>query len=57
MYVGICMTAQKEIENTAHVEDENYEFPPIDLLSEPKEGQSFDRKAIHARARFSASQC
>lgn len=38
------------IDHTAHVEDENYEFPSIDLLSEPKEGQSFDRKAIHAVA-------
>lgn len=38
------------IDHTAHVEDENYEFPPIDLLSQPKEGQAFDRKAIHAVA-------
>lgn len=38
------------IDHIAHVEDDNYEFPPIDLLSEPKAGEAFDRKAIHAVA-------
>ena len=38
------------IDHTAHVEDENYTFPPIELLSEPKQSGSLDRKAIHAVA-------
>jgi len=38
------------IDHIAHVEDDNYEFPPIELLSEPKAGEAFDRKAIHAVA-------
>ena len=38
------------IDHIAHVEDDNYEFPPIDLLSEPKAGEAFDRKSIHAVA-------
>ncbi len=38
------------IDHIAHVEDDNYEFPSIELLSEPKAGEAFDRKAIHAVA-------
>ena len=38
------------LDHTTHVEDDNYTFPSIDLLSEPKEGEVFDRKAIHAVA-------
>ena len=38
------------LEHTAHVEDDNYIFPPITLLTEGKGGDSFDRKAIHAVA-------
>lgn len=38
------------LDHTAHVEDENYIFPSIDLLQEPKEGEAFDRKSIHAVA-------
>ena len=36
------------IDHTAHVEDDNYEFPPIDLLSKPKGGQTINRNAIKA---------
>lgn len=38
------------LEHTAHVEDDNYVFPPISLLTEGKGGDNFDRKAIHAVA-------
>ena len=38
------------LDHTAHVEDDNYEFPSIELLAEPKEGEVFDRKAIHGVA-------
>ena len=38
------------LEHTAHVEDDNYIFPPITLLSEGKGADTFDRKAIHAVA-------
>ena len=38
------------LDHTAHVEDDNYEYPSIDLLAEPKEGEAFDRKAIHGVA-------
>lgn len=32
------------------VEVDNYKFPPISLLSKPKDGEVFDKKAIHATA-------
>lgn len=38
------------LDHTKHVEEDHYIFPPIDLLSEPKGGEVFDRKAIHATA-------
>lgn len=38
------------LDHTKHVEEENYVFPPITLLNEPKGGATFDRKAIHATA-------
>ncbi len=38
------------LDHTTHVEDDNYTFPSIELLSEPKEGEVFDRKAIHSVA-------
>ena len=38
------------LDHTKHVEEDNYIFPPIDLLNEPKGGATFDRKAIHAVA-------
>lgn len=38
------------LDHTAHIEDDNYEFPSIELLAEPKEGEVFDRKVIHAVA-------
>lgn len=38
------------LDHTAHVEDDNYEYPSIELLAEPKEGEVFDRKAIHGVA-------
>ena len=38
------------LDHTAHVENDNYIFPSIELLAEPKEGEAFDRKAIHSVA-------
>ena len=38
------------LDHTAHVEDDNYVFPSIDLLAVPKQGGVFDRKAIHGVA-------
>ena len=38
------------LDHTAHVEDDNYIFPSIDLLAVPKHGEVFDRKAIHGVA-------
>ena len=38
------------LDHTRHVEADNYEFPPLDLLGEPKGGEVFDKKAIHATA-------
>ena len=38
------------LDHTAHVEDDNYVFPSIDLLAVPKQGEVFDRKAIHGVA-------
>ena len=38
------------LDHTTHVEEDNYEFPPIDLLAPPKEGVSFSKKAIHDTA-------
>ncbi len=38
------------LDHTAHVEDDNYVFPSIDLLAVPKQGEVFDRKAIHSVA-------
>ena len=38
------------LDHTAHVEDDNYIFPSIDLLAKPKASESFDKKAIHSVA-------
>lgn len=38
------------LDHTKHVEQDNYEFPPIELLSMPAGGEVFDKKAIHATA-------
>lgn len=38
------------LDHTSHVMEDNYEFPPITLLMKPKEGEVFDKKAIHATA-------
>ncbi len=38
------------LDHTAHIEEDNYEFPSIELLGEPKPGEAFDRKAIHTVA-------
>lgn len=38
------------LDHTKHVEQDNYEFPPIELLNMPKGGEQFDKKAIHATA-------
>ena len=38
------------LDHTKHVEEDNYEFPPIDLLAMPKEGATFSKKAIHDTA-------
>ena len=38
------------LDHTAHVEDDNYVFPSMDLLAVPKQGEVFDRKAIHGVA-------
>jgi len=38
------------IDHTTHVEEDNYEFPPVSLLAPPKEGVSFSKKAIHDTA-------
>ena len=38
------------LDHTAHVEDNNYVFPSMDLLAVPKQGEVFDRKAIHGVA-------
>ena len=38
------------LDHTTHVEEDNYEFPPIDLLAPPKEGVSFSKRAIHDTA-------
>ncbi len=35
------------LDHTAHVEVDNYEFPPINLLARPKQGEVFDKRAIH----------
>lgn len=34
------------LDHTAHVEEDNYIFPSIELLAEPTEGKVFDAKAI-----------
>ena len=36
MYVGFCMTAQKEITNTAHVEDVHQNFPKVLFVTDIK---------------------
>lgn len=38
------------LDHVNHVIEDNYEFPPIDFLNEPKDGAVFDKKAIHATA-------
>ena len=38
------------IDHTRLSEEENYEFPPIDLLGKPKVGESFDKKSIRDTA-------
>lgn len=39
------------LDHTKHVEDDNYEFPPISLLGINKDSdKGFDKKAIHATA-------
>ena len=38
------------IDHTRLSEEENYEFPPIDLLGKPKAGESFDKKSIRDTA-------
>jgi S-DNA-T family DNA segregation ATPase FtsK/SpoIIIE len=38
------------LDHTKYVEDDNYEFPPIELLNMPAGGEVFDKKAIHATA-------
>lgn len=38
------------LDHTAHVEDENYTFPSIDLLQEPKAEKTFDGREIKAVA-------
>ena len=38
------------LDHTKHVEEDNYVFPPIELLNVPQQGEGFDRKAIHATA-------
>ena len=38
------------LDHIAHVDEDNYEFPSINLLSKPKQGEVFDKKAIHAVA-------
>ena len=38
------------LDHTKHVEEDNYEYPPIDLLSKPKEGATFSKKSIHDTA-------
>ena len=36
------------IDHTAHVEDDNYEFPPLDLLAKPTGSQAINKNAIRA---------
>ncbi len=38
------------LDHTKHVEEDNYEFPPISLLGVPKNGEVFDKKAIQSVA-------
>ncbi len=38
------------LDHVNHVIEDNYEFPPIDFLNEPKDGAVFDKKAIHSTA-------
>ena len=38
------------LDHTAHVEEDNYIFPSIELLAEPTEGKVFDAKAIKSVA-------
>lgn len=38
------------LDHTSLVEEDHYEFPPIELLMEPKNEQVFDKKAIHGTA-------
>lgn len=38
------------LDHVNHVVEDNYEFPPIDFLNEPKNGAVFDKKSIHATA-------
>lgn len=38
------------LDHTKHLEEDTYEFPPYDLLGKPKDGEVFDKKAIHATA-------
>ena len=38
------------IDHITHIEEDNYEFPPIDLLNDAPKGATFDKKAIHDTA-------
>lgn len=38
------------LDHTKHIEEDNYEFPPIELLAESKTGEVFDKKEIHSTA-------
>ena len=38
------------IDHTRLTEEENYEFPSVDLLGKPKEGENFDKKQIRDTA-------
>ncbi|MDD3303527.1 MAG: DNA translocase FtsK 4TM domain-containing protein [Clostridia bacterium] len=38
------------LDHTKHIEIDNYQFPPLTLLGKQKEGEVFDKKAIHATA-------
>ncbi len=38
------------LDHTNHVIDDNYEFPPIELLNEPTQGKEFDKRSIHLTA-------
>lgn len=38
------------LDHVNHVMEDNYEFPPIEFLNVPKQGEVFDKKAIHSVA-------